>query len=136
MKITPEDFYEEAKYPELHMIEKKMRLNGLPAKGTAAFAMAVATAMTITMCGAGAETIKENTSEAFSEADEVDLMGTVVVSDETAPQITEKKTTEDPSDAPDQTTEFTMPEDYAGGIIYQDPIQFFPIPKIETEHTD
>lgn len=68
MKITPADAYEEAKYPELHVIEKRMRRTGLPGKGTAAFAMAVATAMTMTMCGAKSANITDKSMEDSSES--------------------------------------------------------------------
>jgi hypothetical protein len=92
MKITPTDSYEEAKYPDLDTIEKRMRRTGLPSKGTAAFAMAVATAMTMTMCGASAATVSKNVTEASSEANaqntedasQVSLAGEATMQEETA----------------------------------------------------
>lgn len=63
MKITPSDQYEEAKYPELQSVEKKIRLTGIPGKGTAAFAMAVATALSMTMCGATVGKVSGNATD-------------------------------------------------------------------------
>jgi hypothetical protein len=92
MRITPTDAYEEAKYPDLETIEKRMRRTGLPGKGTAAFAMAVATAMTMTMCGANAASVSKNATDESSEANAlttedascISLAGEATIEEETA----------------------------------------------------
>ena len=67
MKITPHENYDDARYPDLASIEKKIRLQGIRRKGSAVFAMAVATAMTMTMCGANAAGFTENASNTAQE---------------------------------------------------------------------
>ena len=67
MKITPHENYDDARYPDLASIEKKIRLQGVKRKGTAAFAMAVATAMTMTMCGSNVAGFTENATNAAQE---------------------------------------------------------------------
>lgn len=60
MKITPLDEYQEPKYPPLRTVERNIHSAALTGKKAATFAMAVATAMTLTTCGAKTQTQTEN----------------------------------------------------------------------------
>lgn len=56
MKMKPLDEYEEPKYPQLNTVEKRVRSAALSGKKAATLAMAVAAAMSLTMCGTRTET--------------------------------------------------------------------------------
>jgi len=56
MKIKPLDDYREPEYPQLQTVEKKVRSAALSGKKAATLAMAVAAAMSLTMCGTRTET--------------------------------------------------------------------------------
>lgn len=56
MKIKPLVDYREPQYPQLQTVEKKVRSAALSGKKTATLAMAVAAAMSLTMCGTRTET--------------------------------------------------------------------------------
>jgi hypothetical protein len=84
MKIKPLDSYEDAKYPELQRIEKRMRMTGLPGKGTAAFAMAIATAMTMTMCAVKSENITDKSMEESSVATAMEESSEATATEETS----------------------------------------------------
>ncbi|MEI8199969.1 MAG: hypothetical protein WCG21_07900 [Eubacteriales bacterium] len=56
MKMKPLDDYREPEYPQLQTIEKKILSAALSGKKAATLAMAVAAAMSLTMCGTRTET--------------------------------------------------------------------------------
>ena len=56
MKIKPLDDYKEPEYPQLQTVEKKVRSAAFSGKKAATLVMAVAAAMSLTMCGTRTET--------------------------------------------------------------------------------
>jgi len=56
MKMKPLDEYEEPKYPQLKTVERRIRSAVISGKKAATLAMAVAAAMSLTMCGTRTET--------------------------------------------------------------------------------
>lgn len=56
MKMKPLVDYKEPQYPQLQTVEKKVRSAALSGKKAATLAMAVAAAMSLTMCGTRTET--------------------------------------------------------------------------------
>jgi len=56
MKMKPLDDYREPQYPQLQTIEKEVRSAAISGKKAATLAMAVAAAMSLTMCGTRTET--------------------------------------------------------------------------------
>jgi len=56
MKIKPLVDYEEPKYPKLNAVENKIRFAALSGKKAVTLAMAVAAAVSLTMCGTRTET--------------------------------------------------------------------------------
>lgn len=75
MKIEPLDEYKEPEYPQLNTVENQIRSAATSGKKAAAFVMAVAAAMSLTMCGTraittdGSQLTEPQTSAANSTRD-------------------------------------------------------------------
>lgn len=56
MKMNPLDEYEQPEYPPLQSVEKRIRSAALSGKKAATLGMAIATALSLSMCGTRTET--------------------------------------------------------------------------------